>query len=213
MTRRTTRQGSLWHRVCAAAHCVALMLWLTALGGAAIAAAGAFATLPDLGISLRGFPVMGGDEPEEGGRLAAGKMLEPIFTAVDFAQIALAIVVIVTLALLFTVFGEKRRRPANLVRILSIAAATCVLAWHLFFIAPAMNRELRLYWANAEAGDWTTAMVHRDTFRALHPRARLGMEVNFAALLIAGGAMAVSHIALVRREKSIELEEPKLARR
>jgi len=196
-----------------ALHAVAMTLWIGLLVAAGVAAAGAFATLPDLGISLRGYESYATADPADHGRLAAGKMLERIFTAIDFAQIPLAAIAIASLPLQLFLAGDSWQRPANVVRLSCITVACGLLAIHILFIAPPMNRELQTYWAAAAAGDATAAMTHRDAFDEYHPRAEMILQVNLLLLFIAAGAAGVSRIVLVPPHRLDQLEEPLLARR
>ena len=119
-------------------------------------------------------------------------VLEKVFTGSDFAQVALAFLVIVTLAIDVMVFRGSMRRISNLIRTLCIAIATGLLAFHVFLQAPEMNRELRAYWDEARAGNVESAMEHRARFDRYHPRAEMVLQVNLFLLLIAMGASAAA---------------------
>jgi len=172
---------------------VALSLWIAAVIAPAVSAMATFGTLPDLDVSLReyeSFTIQG--EPDAHARLAAGMVLEKIFTGSDFAQVALAFLVIVTLAIDVMVFRQPVRRPANAIRIVSALIATGLLAFHVFLQAPQMNRELRQYWGEARAGNVEAALEHRERFDRYHPRAEMILQANLVLLLITMGAFAAA---------------------
>jgi hypothetical protein len=200
-------------RMSAVTHAVALTLWIGLLISAGVAAAGAFATLPDLGISLDEYESFDAGDPSAHGRLAAGKMLERVFTAVDFAQVPLAVIVVVSLLFEMILSGGGWRRPAHVIRVGCIALACGLLAIHIAFIAPPMNRELRAYWSAAAAGNTTEAMARRDRFDEYHPRAELILKSNLILLLIATGSAALLRTCATSAVKEDGLETPLLARR
>jgi len=200
-------------KVCAAIHAVALTCWIGLLIAAGVAAAGAFATLPDLGVSLRGYEGFATGDPADHGRLAAGKMLEAVFSAIDFAQIPLAVIAIVAFAMQIILSGDSWRRPTHTIRLLCMLIAAGLLAGHVSFVAPPMNRELQAYWSAAEAGNNTLALAHRAAFDEYHPRAEQILQVNLLLLFTAAGAAGVSCVANRSSSESHILETPLLARR
>lgn len=201
-----------WRPICDAVYWLALCLWTAALISAGAAAAFVFATLPRLGVSLDRFTRFNVEgEPEAHGRIAAGMVLEKVFTASDFAQVVFGPIVALMLAIQVVVFGESWRRPANVIRALAIGLAIVTAFLHIFFQAPAMNRELRAYWAAAETGDVDGALRHRARFDASHPRAELALQSNTALLLITIAASAAA--ARPRPAASAgSLETPALSR-
>jgi hypothetical protein len=78
-------------------------------------------------------------------------------------------------------------------------------------LAPNMNRELRAYWAAAEAGDVEQAQAHRAAFNADHPRADALLRLNLLLLVVA----AVSSAAAFTPDpsKRTGLQAPELAER
>ena len=207
-------KGHSWlSTVLGGVHAVALTLWIALLVAAGVAAAGAFATLPDLGISLRGYESFATGDSSDHGRLAAGKMLERIFTAIDFAQIPLAAIALAAFALQLILSGDRWRRPANVIRAACMVAAAALLTFHMAFIAPRMNSRLQAYWSAARAGDTDTALAHRDAFNQYHPRAELIMQSNLLLLLIAAGAAGASPVQRSSPSSDGPLQTPLLARR
>jgi hypothetical protein len=200
-------------RICAAAHSVALTFWVGLLIAAGVAATGAFATLPDLGISLRGFEGFATGNPADHGRLAAGKMLEAVFSGIDFAQVPLAVIAIAAFAMQLILSGDSWRRPSHIVRLTSMLVAAGLLAVHVSFVAPPMNRELRAYWAAAEAGNSAAAIAHRTVFDEYHPRAERVLQINLLLLFTAVGAAGVSCVVRKAPLERSDLETPLLARR
>lgn len=208
---------SALHRVCLVAYWIALSLWTSAIIAAGVSAAFVFGTLPGLGVTLAeysAFQVEG--DAQAHGRLAAGMILERVFTAVDFAQIFLGAITAAAMIVQIVAFGASLRRFSNLIRATAIAAAIVIASIHIFFQAPAMNRELRAYWAAARGGDIATAEVHRLRFDEFHPRAELALRSNLVLLLVATAASAIAlsrwpTAAQADRAKST-LEPPALLR-
>lgn len=207
----------LWlAQVCGAVHAVTLTLWIGLLVAAGVAAAGAFSTLPDLGISLRGHEGFVTADPADHGRIAAGRMLERVFTAVDLGQIPLAAIALTAFGLQVVLAGDRWRRPPNIIRASCMLIAAGFLAIHLTMIAPPMNRELQSYWAAAEAGDTPTALAHRAAFDKHHPRAEAILQINLLILFTAAAAAGVSGVpgvAADSRPRHSELGAPLLSRR
>jgi len=205
-----------WFKLNNAVYWLALALWASALVSAGVAASFTFATLPDLGVTIHEFAAYQPDDPEAHGRLAAGMVLEKVFTAVDFAQVALAPLAVLTLVLQFVVFRMRVRRLSSVIRASCIGIAIVLAGYHIFLQAPTMNRELRAYWDAARAGDVTVAEEHRAAFEEFHPRAEFIIQANLVLLLVALGASAVAftpqNAAPSEQEASSELEPPLLAR-
>src|SRR5690606_27508887 len=117
-------------------HWLALTLWTAALAAAGVAAVGAFSMLPRIGLQMPAFRTYleaQGDNVSAGsGRIAAGMMMEPIFSATDFAQIALAAITLITLGIQVTVFQHRwpLNRPSNALRSLCVIVATALVSFH-----------------------------------------------------------------------------------
>jgi hypothetical protein len=184
---------SALHRACLVAYWMALSLWTSAIIAAGVCAAFVFGTLPGLSVTLAeysAFHVEG--DAQAHGRLAAGMILERVFTAVDFAQLALGAITAAALIVQIVACGASIRRLSNLIRATAIAAAIVIASMHIFFQAPAMNRELRAYWSAAREGDVASAEAHRLRFDEFHPRAEFALRANLVLLLTAIAASAVA---------------------
>jgi hypothetical protein len=194
-----------------ATHLVTLTLWIAAIVSGGVAAAGAFATLPDLEITLDEFSGFAPADSQTHGRIAAGKMLEPIFASLDLAQVPLAGVCILTLLFGRFLVGPGARSLANRLRTGAVITAGLLLVVHLALIAPPMNRELRFFWSAAAAGNETAARMHRAAFDGQHPRATLIAQANLALLLTA--LIAGAWASATPGSSAEGLEPPLLARR
>jgi len=187
-----------------------LMLWVGSLMTAGIAAMNTFGTLPDLGVSLDSYP----DYPSaEHGRLAAGIVMERNFFVVDVIQMLAAPLVIVTLLVQLFGFGMRLRRPANVIRIVCLLLAAGLFAFYAFSLAPRMNRELRMYWSEAEAGQLELAEIHRANFNRDHPRAELIMTINLFLLIVGVSASAAAFVESAKSPKTSNLEPPELLKK
>lgn len=202
-----------WRQLTLILYMVSLTLWIAAIIAPAVCALAAFGTLPGLGVSLQSYELfMIEGQPDVHARIAAGTILEKVFTGSDFVQVALAFFVAVMLAIDLLVFRQSLWRVSNLIRTLCIVVAIALLAFHVFLQAPDMNRELRAYWDEARAGNIDAALEHRAVFDEYHPRAEMILEVNLLLLVIAMGASAAAMVPQSSDGKS-GLENPKLATR
>jgi hypothetical protein len=186
---------------------IALVLWISSLVSAAVAAMNVFPTLSPERLPLRldaypDFPV------EEHPRLAAGVIMNGVFATVDVIQLIAIPVVLVTLGLQVTVFRARRRTWSNAVRVIAVALATAGFAWHATQLAPTMNRSLRAFWQAAEAGDVEAAAAHRAEFNRLHPSADAILRLELILLLVGVAASAVAVSPPADRPR---LETPELA--
>ena len=165
-----------------------MCLWTAAAISAGVSAMGIFAVLPDLQPTLSDYTAL---PVESQGRLAAGLITEPIFTATDLAQAACSLLLLLGV-ILHRMLGMGSHRPAAyVVWLLSIAAA-CALLWgRLLLMMPKMNRMLQGYRDAAMDGDLDRALVAKKAFDALHPAAASMMEGCVAFLMIAIVAGAV----------------------
>ena len=168
--------------LCNSVYWLALATWLGVLIAAGVAAFATFTILPRLGlelVSFRGYPAL------EHGRIAAGKVMEPIFTFVDVVQTAAAIVVLVTVGLQTWVFRCRASRLFGALRVGSLVLASGLFAFRAASLSPGMNHELRAYWKAAEAGELEVAAVHRAAFDAAHPVASNLFSVTLGLLVVA----------------------------
>ncbi|TVQ51288.1 MAG: hypothetical protein EA377_12860 [Phycisphaerales bacterium] len=205
---------ALAFRTCVAVYWLALVIWVSVLISAGVAAMSAFTVLPEdsLGLTLDQFSAYDLDH----GRIAAGKVLEPIFTFVDVVQVAAGSIALITLILMFTLFGraygQEWKRPANLVRVLALLLAAGLFLVRAITVTPEMNRDLQAYWQAAEAGEVERAAALRESFDALHRRARPLFDGSLLALLVAVGASGVATLPrrFGDRAPTSELDAPAL---
>ncbi len=200
-------------KVCNTVYWLALTIWVSVLVAAAIAAATTFTVLPNLGLTLDAFSAL---PAADHGRIAAGKVMEPIFTLVDVVQAGAAAVVLLTVVVQWLAFRCSLRRFANVVRVAAITIAAGLFAWRAATLSPAMNRELRGYWSAAEAGEVAQAAGHRAAFDGMHPRASDLFSATLGLLVIAvvasPSALAVPPVKRVHPPGPV-LETPALSRR
>ncbi len=196
--------------LCNMVYWLALMCWVGVLIAAGVAATATFTTLPDpeLGVTLERFAAF---DSTEHGRIAAGLVMEPVFTFVDLLQIVAAFFVLITLVVQLLMLQGSWRWFSNLIRMLCIAVAVGLFAWRTFTITPEMNSNLRAYWNAAEAGQIEIAENYRSAFDAQHGTASALFRGTLFALVIAVGASAVTLGPRVQREDHSKLERPKLA--
>jgi hypothetical protein len=188
---------------------VALAIWLAVLVAAGVAATSTFTTLPDPALGLTLEPFANYDHAEHG-RIAAGKVMEPIFTFVDLMQVVTGAIVVLMLVLQLTLFKVPMRIFSNLLRMACIAAAIGLVAWRAFTLTPEMNSDLRQYWTAAEAGHVEQAKQHRAAFDANHGKASAMFRWTFLAVLVAIGASAAT-LGPRPEPAGSPLERPKLA--
>jgi len=168
--------------LCNTVYWLALAIWLGVLIAAGVAAFATFTILPDLGLELesfRAYPSL------EHGRIAAGKVMEPIFTFVDFVQIAAVTVVLIMVALQTWIFGYRVRRLFGALRVGSLVVAAGLFAFRAASLSPGMNHDLRAYWQAAEAGEREAAAAHRAAFDAAHPVASNLFSVTLSLVVVA----------------------------
>jgi len=178
-----------WFNVCNIAHWLSLAIWIAALASAGVAATGVFGKLLHTDLLLNEFASY---DHSAHGRLAAGMVMEPIFTFVDLVQLVAGAVVALTLALQLMMFDMPLKRPANLIRTVCVLIAAILLVVRMATITPEMNRELRAYWAAAKAGQVEEAGAHQQKFDRRHPVVSKMFGATFALLLVTVAASAVS---------------------
>jgi len=185
---------------------LALIVWISALISAGVAAMNVFPSLDTLPLQLEQYAAYpAGEHP----RLAAGRIMEGVFFLVDVLQfIAIPLTVLALLAqLLF--FRLPLKRISNAVRAAMIVIAAGLFACHATMLAPKMNRELRSFWSAAETGQVDEAQAHRRAFNAYHPRADAILRINLLLLLVAAGASAAAFTPAPARGDTT-LEQPRL---
>ena len=180
---------------CNTIYWLALTVWVGALIAAGTAAAATFRILPSMDLILPRFRAFPGDEH---GRIAAGMVMEPLFTFVDVVQIAAAAIVVTMVAIQWLLLEDGRRRLLNLLRVACVLLAAALLAYRAVAVTPDMNRDLRAYWAAAEAGDVEVAAAHRADFDAAHGGAS---DLFAATLALLVAAVLASPAALEGRAR------------
>lgn len=191
---------------------LALAVWISVLMSAGVSAMSAFTTLPDpdLGLQLEKFAAY--DESRHG-QIAAGKVMEPIFTFVDVVQLAAGSLVVLMLVLQLTLFAMPWKRPANMIRTACIVLAMALFLFRAVTITPEMNQDLRAYWRHAEAGNAAAAREAQQSFDTAHRRARPLFDGTLLLLLVGVGASAAAFTSAVSHgspPQSGRLEDPEL---
>ena len=201
-------------KLCNAVYWLALTAWLAVLVTAGVSAIAVFTTLGEMDVSLSAYAAFEPDEsevPNAHAHLAAGHVLEPVFTFVDYVQFAMIPLIFITLVAQFTVFKQKIRRPANLIRTGCIVIAAGLFAFHAFARAPQMNRDLQDYWAAAQQGDLATALKHREAFNRRHPTAEAVLNATLLLVVVATVASAIAMTPALPRGRTSALQTPFLA--
>ncbi len=203
-------------KLCNAVYWFALAVWLAVLVTAGVSAIAVFTTLGEMDVSLEAYAAFEPDEsdvPNAHAHLAAGHVLEPVFWLLDVVQFATIPLILIILVAQFTVFKQKIRRPANLIRIGCIVIAAGLFAFHALGRAPQMNRDLRAYWEAAEQGDVTTALEHREAFNRRHPTAEAVLNGTLLLVVLATFASAAAMTPALPQRRISELQTPHLARK
>jgi len=195
-----------------AAYWLALTVWVSVLIAAGVSATSTFTTLPDpeLGLRLEKFEAFDG---ERHGHIAAGMVMEPIFTFVDLIQLAAGGMALVMFVLQCALLGMSWQRPANAIRGVCLVIAMGLFLSRAALITPQMNQDLRMYWQAAESGDAETARAARESFDAGHRRARPMFDTTLVLLLIGVGASAAAWTSPLNhspRRRESALEPPSL---
>ncbi len=169
---------------------LSLAIWFAAVVSAGVSAMGIFATLPGLEPVLPAYSML---SPEAQGRIAAGLVTEPIFTATDLVQCLSSIALVAGVLLHWLLSRRVHRRIARWTWTLAIAVATGTLWGRVLFLMPGMNQQLHDYRQAASSGNMDVANSARHAFESMHPTASMLMETTAACLLLAilvGGAAA-----------------------
>jgi hypothetical protein len=197
-------------KLCNILHWLGLVLWVSALISAAVAAMNVFGTLDEMTLTLEQYAAY---RSEHHWRLAAGHIMEGVFFTVDLLQFIAVPIVIVTLLLQMLLFRIPFKRPSNLIRTIALVIAGLLFAYHATMIAPKMNRELRAHWSAAERGEVEQAAAHRATFNEYHPVADAILRLNLLLVLVGAAGSAVALTSPLQRPSSSELEQPALLNR
>jgi len=178
--------------LCETVHLTAMGVWLGALLMTGAAAAVIFPTMKKLG------PVIPSYEKYTGEHwlIVAGLPASKFFDVCDAAQFTCSILAAGSLMLL--VFRAKVGflRRSMMIRTAALVIAMFLLGCLLFFVAPTMNTNLKLYWIAAAEGNNAAAEQFHAAFDADHPTARrlLSSTAVFVFIsLIAGAWAATTH--------------------
>jgi hypothetical protein len=199
-------------KLCNAVYWLALVIWISMLIAAGVAAMSAFTSLPDpdLGLRLDAFDHY---DASHHGRIAAGHVMEPIFVFVDVVSAPAIAMLLLALVLHMTYFRMPWRSVANLVRTVVIAMAAGMFLWRVITITPEMNRDLRAYWEAARQGDVAAADRHLAAFNTNHRLARPIMDATLILLLVGVSASAIALTRAPDRGPNRNLKVPELTRR
>ena len=193
-------------RLCNAIYWLALVVWISVLISAFVARCGATAILPDMGLTLDDYLTY---DVQEHWRIAAGKLMEPIFTFVDLVQFVAVLLVLVAVLLQSTLFRVSLRSSGSRLRLLCLALASVLFAVRAVVIMPSQNRSMRAYWDAAKAAHMNAATDYRESFQATQSVA-LWMMGATVALLLAAVAIAPPAPATGELEQKPRYEPPAL---
>jgi hypothetical protein len=168
---------------------LALVLWVAVVVAPAIAAISAFTVLPEKGASIAQYQAYFAEDPAGMGRMVAGFVTDPIFIATDAIQWVLAPLVLL-LAILEWQPLRMSRGPGNWIRLLTLVAATALVAYHNGIVAPRMAENLAEYRAAAAQDDSNTATRSMEGFDADHHVAEALFGIRLLLLLCAVVATA-----------------------
>jgi hypothetical protein len=168
------------------AHIACLSMWAGSLAMTAVTAAIAFPTMKELNPTLPSFAAY----PDDHWVIAAGQVMERVFTASDIGQLALAILACV----LFVPLALSKRLSRGLMaaRAVVLAALLVSLLEYTFVMRPQMTSDLMAFWAAAKAGELEAANAARAAFDEAHPLASARLSVHLAGVLLAIALCLVS---------------------
>ena len=127
-----------------------------------------------------------GAYPRDHWVIAAGRVMGTVFTILDWAQVACALLALSSAALL--VVMKDARRWRRLVVTLAPAAA---LVWYALMVAQPMHADLAGFWDAARTGNVEAADAYRGAFDARHP---VASDALGAIMLLALAALLVSAV-------------------
>jgi len=164
-----------------------LVLWVSAIVSAGLAAAFAFPTMLEFKVVVPKFMAY---EESEHWSIAAGLLMERIFTFTDMVQLVVCLVTVLSLASGYAVGARRFRQPLEMMRAICIAGAALLLAYRVLLFAPEMNRLLNLFWNAAQDGAEEMASMHRADFQAMHPTASRLYGFTLLLLLVSAAITA-----------------------
>lgn len=168
-------------RLCNAIQRLAVVVWIGVLISAFVARGGAMSVLPDMGLTIDDFLAY---DLHEHWRIAAGKLMEPVFTFADLVQFVAVLTVLATVILQCAYYRLPARSPAGGLRLLCLGLAAVLLAVRAAVIMPSMNRAMRAYWEAARLVQADAAADYRQSFEAAQSVALWMMGVTVVLLLI-----------------------------
>jgi hypothetical protein len=170
-----------------------LILWVSALVTAGVSAAMSFPTMREFEVLVPRFSAY--DESQHWA-IAAGVLMERIFTFTDMVQLVAAALVLVGLAVGYSPGGRRFRQRMEMLRIVCVLSASLLLTYRVVLLAPQMNASLQRYWHAAEHGHAELAAKHRTEFQDKHPVASRIYGIMLVLLLGAAAGTAWTPLAL-----------------
>lgn len=185
-------------RLWEALHITVLAFWLGALVLTAVAAFIVFPEMRRLDPSLPGYERYTGEHWS----IAGGHIAGPLIDACTLVQSIAAALAAATLGLALRaqarVSGRgERRRTWTFVRAAVIAVPILSLGYQALVLGPPMDRDLRLYWDAARAGENQAAAAHKAAFYENHTAGSALFAVNALAVCV---ALAAGMRSLAARE-------------
>lgn len=176
-----------------------LSLWLAAIVSPGVAAMSAFTQLPAEGASIAVYEPFFGDDRAGMGRLVAGYVTDPIFTATDAVQWLLAPVALVLTLIEWRPF-RITRGVGQIIRTIAVAGALALVVLHNGSMAPRMAENLSTYRVAAAMNQPESANQALAAFDRDHRLAESLYGVRMLLVLVAIGASAGA-VALRPRER------------
>ncbi len=191
-------------------HIFTLAIWGGSLAFTAVTAAVAFPTMRKLDPRLPEFAAYEGEH----WRIAAGHIANRLFLINDMVQLAGVLVTLLTFGLLL--LTTKRAAAGVLwpyvLRAVLLSAASILVAYQLFILAPRMQTNLQAFWDAARAGDAARAEALRSAFEVDHPTASNVLVATGVCVLLSLLTAAWSAAASPTTPAG-ELESPALLRK
>lgn len=154
-----------WRAFCETVHLAALGLWLGFVLASGTFAAILFPTMRQSQPTLPDFSAW----PGEHWIIAAGRVGNRVFFAVDIAQFTFAMLSGFTFVALIAFLGLPRTRPATLIRATALGVAMACAASQVIIVGPKMNSLMTRFWAAASEGQITAAEMFKSEFDRTHP--------------------------------------------
>ena len=165
-------------------------LWIASMLAAGVAAIGVFAVLPDLQPLL---PEYGGIDTGAHGRLAAGLVTEPIFTATDMTQVLFSFVLVACIGLHWWKRIGSEHPIARWTWTATGLLATGCFWYRMLAIMPGLNHAMQRYHDAARSGDQVEMGFAFKTLNVMHPIASTLMESTLILVLLGLGALAIMY--------------------